>query len=301
MEYVLMAVSIAFSVVNACLLHKFGNRTFQTDGDAFVFNAGISTIWTIILTVWFIVGGDYRFSWEALGFGVAYGVILCLFLYTKMTSMSGGPVSLTTLIGSCAFIIATGFGVLYASESINTFQIIGIPMILVSLVLCVNPKKSEEKVSPKWLRDCLLFFLAGGLVGILYKVFGLSNVADQTNIMMLTAAIVSAILFTACGFGVNAVKKTGRPRIAKAALIFVLLSGISSCVYIRLNISLSAVIPSAIFFPVSNGAMVILSTVTGKLFFKEKLNKTQLTGILIGLLAILIIGCGEAVWNLIAV
>ena len=171
-------------------------------------------------------------------------------------------------------------------------------MLFISLLLCVNPKKSGEKLTAKWFVYSFLFFLAGGAVGIIYKVFAKSDAAGEYNGMMLTASIVSAILFFVFGLLVNLFSKKQMPKIRKSSLMYIILCGIVSCVYIRLNLSLSAVIPSAVFFPVSNGAMVILSTVTGKLFFSEKLNKTQITGILIGLAAIVITGCSDLLMKL---
>ncbi len=293
LAYPLMALSICFSVVNACLLHKFGNKDIKTTGDLFFFNGGISIIWTLILSIWFLAEGGNTITPTALIFGVIYGVILCTFLFFKMQSMAEGPVSLSTLIGSCAFIIATWFGVFYVPENISIFQIAGQILLLFSLILCVNPKKSGEKLTGKWFIYSLFFFLAGGAVGIIYKVFAKSDAAGEYNGMLLTASVVSAVLFFIFGLAVNAFSKKPLPKIRKSAIIYIILCGIVSCVYIRLNLSLSAVIPSAVFFPVSNGAMVILSTVTGKLFFSEKLNKTQITGILVGLIAIIITGCSD--------
>ena len=297
MEYLLMSVAIIFSALNSILLHKFRNRTFQTPGDAFFFNGGISVVWIIILGIWFVLSPNSKISLESILYGVVYGVILALFLYFKSESMASGPVSLSTLIGSCAFFIATCFGVLYAKESVNIFQIIGMGLILVSLVMCVNPKKSVEKLTPKWFINCFVFFVAGGLVGIIYKLFGKSDVSDQVNTMILTAAIVSAVLFFLLGYFVNYISKENPPTVHKDALIYILLSGIAGCIYIRLNIPLANLIPSAVFFPISNGSMVVLTTLAGNIIFKEKLNSVQKAGILVGIIAIIINGSGSILWN----
>lgn len=298
MNYLLMSVAIFFAALNSLILRKFKNRTFKTSGDVFFFNGAISLIWIIIMILWSVISADFVFSLPAILFGMVYGVILCMFLYFKTESLANGPVSLTTLIGSCAFIIATGFGVVYNSEKVSIFQAIGMALILVSLVMCIFPKKGGEKLTLKWFFFCFMFFLAGGFVGIFYKIFGASAVKDNVNTMMLSASVTSAILFFLAGLLINGVKKEKCPTIKKEALIYILLSGIAGCVYIRLNVSLSKVIPSAVFFPVSNGAMVIISTMAGGLMFKEKLNKLQLTGIILGLIAIIINGCGDVVYQL---
>lgn len=298
MNYLLMAVSIFFAALNSLILRKFKNRTFKTHGDVFFFNGAISLIWIVLLFAWSLISGDLVFSLPAVLYGAVYGVILCMFLYFKTESLASGPVSLTTLIGSCAFIIATGFGIFYNNERVSLFQWTGMALILIALIMCIFPKKNGEKLTLKWFFFCFMFLLAGGFVGIFYKIFGLSDAKDQVNAMMLSAAVTSSLLFFLSGISINALKHEKHPTIDKEALIYILLSGIAGCVYIRLNVSLSKVIPSAIFFPVSNGGMVIISTVAGGLFFREKLNKLQLSGIILGTAAIIINGCGDAIFAL---
>ena len=299
MEYVLMTCSVLLASMNSIILRKFKNRTFTSPGDSFFFNGGLSAVWTVIMLIWFFASGDRSVSTAAMIFGAVYGAILCLFLYFKNESIASGPVSLTSLIGNCAFIIATWFGVIYVPERISVFQLVGMALILVALFLCINPKKSAEKLSPKWFIYCVAFFFAGGFIGIFYKVFGKSAAASEVNGMMLTASVVSCVLFFLTGIVINKASRHPMPSIKKESLIYILLSGITGCVYIRLNVSLSAVVPSAIFFPVANGGIVIITTAAGAFLFKEKLNKIQLIGIAVGLVAIAVTGCGEFLWNLI--
>ena len=293
MNYILMTTAIILSVVNACLLRAFSKQ--NNEGySPFLFNTGVNLVWIIILSAVYIANGA-KYSSVSVAFGAVYGILLFAFLFFKTQSMATGPVSLSTLIGSCAFVIATGFGVIYCSESINIFQIIGMILLFISLFLCVSPKKGGEKISAKWLLYCLGFFLSGGFVGILYKLFGKSGASSETDSMILTASVVSTMLFFIFGMFENKGKHI--PHITKATLLFMLFSGMASCLYIRLNVSLSNLIPSVIFFPVSNGGMVILSTIAGKLIFKEKLSRIQLTGIAIGCAAVVITGCGEEIFT----
>ena len=295
MKYIFMLISILLSVMNACLLRKYGEVN-KKNYSPFLFNAGVSVVWIIILFALFVFG-DSKVSLGAIAYGVAYGVILFAFLLFKTQSMAHGPVSLSTLIGSCAFVIATGFGVVYANEKVSTLQLVGMLMLLISLIMCVNPQKSSEKLTKKWFIYCFGFFLAGGMVGVLYKLFGKSPFGNEVETMFLTAAIVSLLLFSIVGI-VHA-KSVSKIKPDKTILIFMLLSGMASCLYIRMNLSLSSVIPSIVFFPVSNGGMVIFSTIIGRIVFKERLNKLQLWGIAMGCIAVVINGCGDYLCNLI--
>ena len=293
MEYLLMATAVLFSVSGNMLLHKFGNRSFRTPGDIFLFNAGISCVWFVVLAIWSGLSGNFPVSVGSVVYGVIYGVILCLFLYFKTLAMSSGPVALTSLIGNCAFIIATWFGVVYADERVAPLQIVGMIVIVIALAMCVDPRKSSQGLTLDWFFRCGAFFLAGGLLGIFNKVFGSSAYAGEINSMMLTASVVSAMLFTLSGFLINRVKHDEKPKLYKESISYIVACGIVGCIYIRLNLWLAGVIPSVIFFPVSNGANLILSTLSGQLLFGEKLNRIELIGIFVGLFAILLIGCPQ--------
>lgn len=290
MSYAAMALSILLSVINACLLRKY-NDAGKKGLNVYLFNAGISGVWIVILLVLLIVSDN---TWNPLAvfYGVLYGIVLFAFLLFKTLSMANGPISLSTLIGSCAFLIATAFGVLYCKESVRPVQIIGMILLMLSLVLCVNPKKSKEKLSPKWMLYCLGFFLAGGFVGIIYKLFGRSSAGNEKEVMMLTAAVTAMLLFLIFGMLLSQ-KSGGRVLPDRKSLLFILLSGMASCGYIRMNLSLSNLIPSVVFFPVSNGGMVILSTIAARLIYQEKLTARQLLGIACGCIAVILVGCGD--------
>jgi len=293
MEYGLLALSLVFASANTLLLRKFKSRTFRSTGDAFFFNGGVSLMWIAVMAVWIFLSGGLAISPLSVLFGAVYGVILCLFLFFKTEALASGPLSLTTLINSCAFIIATGFGVVYANEQVSVSQAVGMALILLSVVLCISPGKGAEKLSGKWFFYCFSLFFAGGLVGIFYKVFGKSAAANEVNAMMLSASVTSCALFFLAGLLISRTKGEPTPAIARGALPYVLLSGVAGCIYIRMNVSLSAIIPSAVFFPVFNGALVMISTAAGGMVFGEKLTRIQLAGIILGLIAIVINGCGD--------
>lgn len=301
MKYILMCIAIVCSVASSCFLKDFGKKVkTQGAGDMFLFNAFISLIWAVLLGGVFILSGNTGISTETYFYGAVYGIILCAFLFTKTFSLKAGPVSLTTLIGSCAFIIVVWYGMLCFDEKLNVFQIVGMIAVVISLTLCINPKNSGEKLSLKWFLLTMLFLIAGGFVGIIYKCFGASDASGEIDAMMIIASVVSAVLFVIMAFLANLFSKSGMPKLNKRAWKYVLICGVISCIYQRLNIALSAVIPSAIFFPVSNGSVVILSAICGKLFFKEKLKLIQVVGILLGLASIMVIGLSDVLMSLLA-
>ena len=76
-------------------------------------------------------------------------------------------------------------------------------------------------------------------------------------------------------------------------LIFLMLiSGVCVAVNNKLNLYLSGVIDSVIFFPVVNGGGLVLTTLASLLIFKERLRAKQWIGILFGIASVLCLCVG---------
>lgn len=298
MDYVLMMASVCFAVCNNCLLHRLPASSFRTPGDIYYYNAGVNGGWVLLMLVWCLISGDFSFSAASILYGVVYGVLLVMFLLSKSLSMAEGPVALTTLLGCSSFVICTVFGALYAHETINIFQIIGMLVLFIGMILCSNPKKSDQPLTARWLIYVILFIVAGGLCGILFKVFAKSGSGHMANSMMLSASVTASLLFFILSHLINRRAHAPRPGISKDARRSMVFCSIASCIYIRLNITLSAVIPSAVFFPVFNGCVILLATLMGVVLFKEHLRRIQVTGIILGMIAIILNGCGTVLMQL---
>ncbi|MBP5661674.1 MAG: hypothetical protein J6X30_00790 [Clostridia bacterium] len=262
-------------------------------GDSLVFNAGISVIWVAIIFIWGLISNKGWFfpTSTATFYGVLYGLNLSMFLLFKCQSFVSGPVSLSALIGSCGFIIATIFSTIYNKESMGVIQIIGMCLMIASIYMCINPKKSGMKLTTQWKIYAFLFFCTGGMIGVINKLFQSSSAKEEIDSMMLVASITSAVVLTVVGFGLNKAFKKPAPKISVRNFSFVGACGVVSCVYNRLNVFLAGALPGVILFPVSNGCLIFASSILGVLFFKEKLSVSQKLGIVFGFISIILIGC----------
>lgn len=163
----ILITAIVFSNLNYIFLHQFGNRDIKTTSDILLFNSMISLIWFVIIFVWGIMENG-RFMMPSTGaifFGVLYGLNLSVFLLFKMLSLTSGPVSITSLIASCSFIIATIFSVIYNNESVNVIEILGMIVMLLSLFLCMDRKNKSLFATKNWKYYIIIFFFAGGMIG----------------------------------------------------------------------------------------------------------------------------------------
>jgi drug/metabolite transporter (DMT)-like permease len=76
----------------------------------------------------------------------------------------------------------------------------------------------------------------------------------------------------------------------KSSVLLMIIGGAVIGILNVMNLKLAGQLPAVIHFPVYNICSMILTSLAGRLFFKEKIGKRKLIGFIIGLFAITIIG-----------
>ena len=275
MPYLLLLLSILFAVLNNIFYHKLSEMGKY---DNFFFTAASSLVWLVVLAPMADYGNILKVE---IIFGVIYGIVQALFLFFKMKALSSGPVSVTSVVANCSMILTTVLGIIIFSEKVSIIQIFGSALILLSVFFCIDPK-SDMKMTTKWKIYCIFFFIFAAGVGLIFKLFS-SYKASGAN-MMSIAAMTMVVSLLILSFITEK-----KPKLSKKHSLFAIICGILSCLYNRLNVFLTGALPSVVFFPIFNGSIVLFSSISGAVIFKERLSKKQLVGIIIGIAAIIIL------------
>ncbi len=286
MHWTLLVLSIFIASVNSVLLHRLPGRS-----NLYVLNMVGALVWIVVLLG--ANGFSLHFTPGAIFWGVLYGVVQELFMFYKARAMNNGPVAITTLIGNCSLILSTGVGAAVWRERVSVMQLLGILLLLGALALCTYKKPEKTgQTSKKWLIYCLLFFSLAAGVGIIFKAFSKADTGAGAGDMMIVAAI-TMLLFSGIKLAVRALffKGDGRePQYTGTFWVLAVLSGLLSCGYNRLNISLAGLFDSVIFYPCFNGGVILVSAVLSVIILREKLTKKQTLGLLLGILAVVTVG-----------
>lgn len=284
---VLLPFSILAASLNSALLHK---ARLTEKGAIYRFNLLGALVWCVCLFI--ANGGALHFESGALLWGFIYGITQALFILFKTAAMNSGPVSVTTLIGNCSLVVSSIVCFVVWQEPISLADIAGLMLLMLGLSLTTY-KKSGGVFTRKWAVISLLFLVFAAGVGITFKAFSKSGGSQYTSDMMIIAAFVMLVSYTAICLFTGGFTLCSNPNSKQEKHLFIILaliSGLLSCLYNRLNIYLSGVLDGVIFFPAFNGGVVVLSTIFGMIFFKEKISARQLTGLVFGIAGIIIIG-----------
>lgn len=283
--YYLLILSIAAASLNSIVLNKA-----QASGkdEIFKFSFLCTAVWCVVL---FAANGfTVRINSQVLLWGIVYGITQTLFILFKTAAMSTGSVAVTTLIGNSSLLISVAVSLIIWREKIGLIDIIGLIMLLLGICLCTY-KKTDEGYRPKWKYYAVLFLVFAAGVGITFKAFGKSGNLDYCGDMMFVSSVVMLIAY----FSISML--TGGVKVDKPAcgnkhkfVCFALLSGVLSCIYNRLNVFLSGSLDAIIFFPSFNGGVIFLSALLSVCMCGEKLAPRQVLGLVLGIIAICVIG-----------
>ena len=138
----------------------------------------------------------------------------------------------------------------------------------------------------------LFTVLLGVLFGAVTALQGVTNMAAlQVGPLSYTTVIISfSTLISALSDVLFFGESIGLWQII--GMVLMLVSGVCVAANNKLNLYLSGVIDSVIFFPVVNGGGLVLTTLASLIIFKERLRTKQWIGILLGIASVLCLCIG---------
>lgn len=295
MNILLLIVSIILSLLSCGILrNEFCKKELAGNSDLYVFNTVNSVLSAITLTVVAAVSGSLCVpSMYTLLMGAVFGMATGLCAILSMIALESGPLSYTSVIVSCAMVIPALSGLVLYGEPVSAWQYVGIALMLVSFACAVDGENDSSGASLKWLLLCIGAFICSGSVGVMQKLHQNSIYKEELGVFLVIAFVVSALFSLAMTVYFN--RKHGEPitvlsgrKFKKFALIS-FISGVGFALVNQINMYLAGVIDAIIFYPVVNGASMILTTASGILLWKEKLSKRQWFGLIMGGIAILLL------------
>ena len=294
MENAILLIASLVAALGGSIFKKlYTNRDSRLSG-SFAYTAVGCLVAAAVLFAW---GGFGKASLFTVLLGVLFGAVTALQGVTNMAALQVGPLSYTTVIISFSTLISALSGVLFFGESIGLWQIIGMVLMLASFALANGGENGGKRANLRWLLLCVVAFLATGAIGVMQKIHQSSAFKEELNAFLVIAFGVSASLSGVVALLLRK-KESGseenRNDRGGMMLLFLLMlvSGVCVAANNKLNLYLSGVIDSVIFFPVVNGGGLVLTTLASLIIFKERLRTKQWIGILLGIASVLCLCVG---------
>ena len=171
----------------------------------------------------------------------------------------------------------------FFGEDFSIFKLIAV-FVLIGFIYMSFDKTSDGKVNKKWILYNALAFLFQGSIGVLQKIHQTSPHKGELSGFLFVAFICS-LLYSR----IRAGKSFRELQFTKIHVLIALVCGLCAYAMNILNLKLSGLLPSQLFFPLVNGSAIVLSSLMSVLFFKEKISKKQLVGLCGGIASLIAI------------
>lgn len=215
---------------------------------------------------------------------IAIGVLLPILFLILAASIKHMGIVKTDAAQRLSLFIPILAAWLVFKEEFNTYKVIGLIMGFTALLFILRKKTSNEE--NKWIYPAAVL-LGFGIIDILLKQIALYTTLPYTTSLFIVFDISLAVALFIVVYDV-AFKKV---KLDYKNLLFGALVGIFNfgniLFYLKAHKAFSEN-PSTVFAGMNMG-VIILGSLVGLLFFKEKLSKTNLIGLILALISIIFI------------
>ena len=232
--------------------------------------------------VFFIING---FKIEVSGYSfVMAASVSCFVMGYNMIGFrllkSGTMAMYTLFLMTGGMIIPYILGFLFLNEPCSIARTIGLTLILAGIILS---NFSNQKINFKQIAMCIAVFVLNGFVSIISKLHQIESDFDTINAAEFV--ILSGIFkFILAGILYMSVKKTEKIKSANysrlAILFTIAASAVAGGISYLLQLWGAASLPATVLYPFVTGGSIVFSALAGMAFFKEKLSKKQIGGIM---------------------
>jgi drug/metabolite transporter (DMT)-like permease len=203
-----------------------------------------------------------------------------------MTAQRNG-VSVTSIAGKMSVVIPVLFGVVLYNESVTFLKIAGIFIALIAVYL--SSVKEDKLAKNGTLLFPVLLFLGSGIIDTLLK-YVQTNHVDEQDVSIFSGSLFGiAAIFAFIILTIKTIKKP-EPFGLKNIVAGIIL-GVPN--YYSIIFLIKALqnknFESSTLFTINNVAIVIVSTLVGLLFFKEKFSLKNKIGVALAILGIVLV------------
>lgn len=258
----------------------FTNKYQANEGANLVSGLKFNALTGLFTAIIFFCFGGFKIELSVFSLIMAtiFTVSLISYIVIGMFVLKKGGMAVYSLfLMSGGMLLPYFFGVLFLNEGISVYRIIGVSLILSAVIISNRMKNS---FSPSFYILCTLIFIFNGFVNIASKYHQVNTVyyaVDNASFVMysgITKFIISSIALLFCKKDkkiLSLSKKSSLPAAIGASAV----CGLS----FLLQLIGAKELPATVLYPLITGGTIVFSAISGIVFFKEKISRSQFIAI----------------------
>jgi drug/metabolite transporter (DMT)-like permease len=225
-------------------------------------------------------------SWFPFAFVLGFLFIVMFYLIGNSSQKTG--ITVTTLANKLSLVFPVLFSLVYFNERITPIKYIGIITALIAVFLTVF-KTDIKKTNLIYFLLPVFIFVGSGITDSVVKYVQSVKIAQNESAIFSSMVFLVAFVISIL---VPILKRKMSLRLfnSPTLILGVLLGFVNfGSLYFMINALNKSNLKSSLVFTVVNMSIVLLSALTGKFLFNEKLSKINTVGIILAIISIYIL------------
>ena len=280
----------------------------QIEGPAYLHYGGYYQLFAAVLSlIALLYYGFSGFNTIMVLCSVGMAIFITLGLFTEMQALKGASLILVQMFAAGSIVLSALFGHFFLDgQKMNIYQWLGLVVFLVSIYFMVSQDKPKteggneqpkKKISLKTLIMLILMFIAEGGMMIVQTVFGTLVKDGNTALFSFVMFAINALILYICYlvqalFVRKPVRKVERKLkfLPKTLLICGAFLALALAIINILATELTAMVPAALLFSISNAIAIIVTMMVGSIVYKEKIGVKNIIGIVLCAVSLTVVG-----------
>ena len=278
MNYILVLISVVLLALEFAVQKKYQSL----EGASAVAGLKFNSLHGLVITILAFLFSGCKVEFSLFSFIMATCTALLAMTYSVIGFFilrSAGMAIYSVFLMIGGMLLPYFYGVLFLDELLSLYRVIGVVLIIAAIIL-VNKTKYAGKVTIYLL--CAAVFVLNGGVSILSKCHQINTTYPTVSSVAFTMYMGIA-KFVFGSFAVLLFKGKGKvaPFASRSSLVWIVVAALFGGASYILQLIGAKELPAVVLYPLVTGGSIILSTLSGMVFYKEKLSAFQLISVAI--------------------
>ena len=254
----------------------------------------VSGLSVVLITFFCFSSCRFDFNVWSILIGVLNAIALYSYNYFIVKASSSGPYSIVMMFNLSGGIIIPivaslimGWDSAWSTPFLSILNATSIFVIIASVYMVSRKngdEESEKGVSPGFIFSCFGLALSNGAYGLfltLQQQSPLAGAEANRDEMVIVTFLVAALLAFITGTFKAKREFLSCFRQTKASLVFLIVTSLAFALAINVLVILLPYFDTTIFYTIDNSSVLIMSVLISAIFFKEKLSRLNVIGIIL--------------------
>ena len=286
-------VALVFVSAIFLFLNNLGTKLNKVKGSgkllSIVLLVGVASIlsWTTALIA------KESVTIDMIPFSLLFAVVFVVGVLCAYQAYDRGSMGATSLFGNSSLVVVVLFGVIRYDEAFGWMQIVGVLGVLFALTMLALPEKKEEGKSFNlaWLFFCFVILFSNSSLSVASK-FRQETVGGANPFAYMALCFSMTFVVAAATYAVTQIRNYTLKEdflSAKENALPLTVQTVGNTGSNLLVTFLSSRVDGSLLYPVNMGLGLIITVLCGFIVFKEKATWKNVTGIVVGVAAIILL------------